>query len=476
MNSLSIMLRSLRRGVGVSAVLLVLGLSGSVASASPALSKGPEIASAALSKGSEIDASGCEYGPGQIVAGNKTGQYFGDPESFYALTFVPSGVPGGHFRFTGQYPKAAWFAFQSADVPTMGTQGVLDDVNVPPDPGSVNPYRPGQSYEPSKDSYTVDVRDVPPAQRQSPPTVLYAGYRGDPRTGGLIHTPGELLLYAVEGATDRSLMGGAPLPKLYWVVDDPSTNLLTNTAEVCAAMQVAGQPLSTVFRVNKTLDQYIWSPIEEPTFKHVDIPDPFDPIPNPQPDVSVFRPSPNGYWLPLFNQQAAYVFSGPSALFGRFIVIRFKAPTFSRVEDGIPRTGTEQTQYWGWCATQGVSMIFITTGCLIDHQAHPDANGYVTLVVSPKDERPVIDGKPYADWLEWPGSGIFLFMDMFDSNPVTFPQSPYSMPQTSFKSVPYMADWLPGTLFESQIKARMGDYYPHISYCTTAQFEDGTCT
>jgi hypothetical protein len=218
-----------------------------------------------------------------------------------------------------------------------------------------------------------------------------------------------------------------------------------------------------------------WTPIEEPALKHVDVPDPFDPIPNPQPYVSILRPAPNGYWWPLFNQQAGYTFTGPSALYGKFIVIRFKAPTFPRIEYGVPSTGNEQTQYWSWCAGQVVSAIFITTGCLPDKYAHPDAAGYVTLVVSPKDQRPVIAGKPYPDWLEWPGSGVFLFMQEIDPNPHTFPRAPSFLPQDIFERAPYISEWLPGFAFEPQIKAHMGDYYPHVSYCTTARFQHNAC-
>jgi hypothetical protein len=69
------------------------------------------------------------------------------------------------------------------------------------------------------------------------------------------------------------------------------------------------------------------------------------------------------------------VFTGPSALLGKFVVIRFKAPTFSRITDGIQRTGIEQTKYWGWCAGQLLSALFNTTGCVIDDQAHRDPTG-----------------------------------------------------------------------------------------------------
>jgi hypothetical protein len=431
---------------------------------------------ASLGKGAEIDATSCAYGPGQLVQGHKTGQYLGDTEAFYALTMVPADMPGGHFRFHAQFPRARWFSYQAYDQ-TMATQGVVDDLNINPDPSSVNPFLPGQRYRRGHVSYAVDVRNVPPAQRQSPPppNVLYAGYRMDPSTGGLIQTPSELILFTSELATGPAQQGGVPLPRLDWVVDDPRTNVLQTQAEVCAAMKVAAQPYAPVFQYNAILDKYVWTPIEEPTLTHADPPMVLDPVPQNPPDVSVFRPSSYGYSEPLFNEQEPYIFSGPSALFGRFIVIRFKAPTHPSVERGIPSTGNEQVQYWSWCAGQFESAINITTGCLPDTRAHVDRAGYVTLVVSPPDQRPVIDGKPYPDWLQWSGGGTALFLGEIDPNPRTFSPSPYFMPPTAATDVPYAADLIPGDAYEAQIKAQMGAYYPQVSYCTTQQFEQNRC-
>jgi hypothetical protein len=67
--------------------------------------------------------------------------------------------------------------------------------------------------------------------------------------------------------------------------------------------------------------------VEEPALKHVDLPTVFDPVPRDAPYVSGFRPSPNGYWWPLYNHRRLHP-TGPSALFGRFMVVRFKAPSF----------------------------------------------------------------------------------------------------------------------------------------------------
>ncbi|MGZ4530905.1 MAG: hypothetical protein ACXVGN_00340 [Mycobacteriaceae bacterium] len=424
--------------------------------------------------GKHIDATNCAYGPGQIVAGHKTGQYFGDSEAFYAGMFLPSGMPGGHFQLTGRYPKASWFNFQTFD-DAMGTTGEIHDVQIQPNPGSVNPFRPRQRYQPAHAAYTVNVRDVPPAQRKSGTHVLYGGYRDDPKTGGLIHTHTDFVVYQVLGALDRSQRGGAPLPRLAWVVDNPRTNQLHNKTEVCAAMQAAALPLQPVFRVNKPLDQYIWTPVEEPLLKKVDAPMPFDPVPSRHPFVNVFRPAKNGYWWPLFNQDTPYIETSPSAAFGRFVVIHYKVPTEAHIEHGIPATGDEQTRYWSWCAGQADAAVFITTGCLTGRKAHPDAHGYDTLVISPKNQRPTINGKPYPDWLEWPGAGPFIFMQTPSPNPATFHQSPFFMPPTRLDDVPFLNEYLPGMLLEKQIRSWMGAYYPQVSYCTRARFQAGRC-
>ena len=258
-------------------------------------------------------------------------------------------------------------------------------------------------------------------------------------------------------------------------MDDPQTNVLQTQAEACAALRVAAEPFCPGLPVQRGTRSARLDADEEPTLTHVDPPTLLDPVPQDPPDVSVFRPSAYGYSEPLFNEQEPYIFTGPSAVYGRFIVIHFKAPTHPNVQRGRPSTGKEQVQYWSWCAGQFESTINITTGCLPDTSAHVNRAGYVTLVISPPDQRPVIGGKPYPDWLQWSGGGAILFLGEIDPNPRTFRQSPYFMPPTTAQDIPYAADLLPGDAFESQIKAWMGAYYPQVSYCTTQQFEQHKC-
>ena len=317
------------------------------------LTAAPQPSGATLPQGAEISATGCTYGPGQLVAGHRNGEYFADTTGFFALTFLPANAPGGHFIFRAEYPRARWFSYQAFD-DTAATQGVVDDLHINPDPGSVNPFLPGKQYESGHVSYTVNVQNVPPSQRQNPPppNVLYAGYRKNPDILGMTHTPDEMVLYNTELATGPGQQGGVPLPSLYWVVDNPAQNPFQTQAQLCAALKAAAQPWAPLFQLNATLNEYVWTPVLSPALKNINLPNPLDPIPLNPPDVSVFRPSSSGYSLPLFNEQTPFIFSGPSALFGRFIVIRFKAPTSPRVEQGIPSTGNEQTQFWNWCAGQ----------------------------------------------------------------------------------------------------------------------------
>lgn len=432
---------------------------------------------APLELGAEIDVTDCAYGPGQIFSGKKSGQYFGDAEALYGMMFIPADAPGGHFRYRAEFPRARWLSYQSYDQ-LLGTQGVVSSLNIKPDRGSVNPFLPGQRYKPGHVSYTVDVRNIPPSRREipAPPNVIYGGYRMDPSSpAGMIHTPGQLILYSHYVTPDREQTGDVGLPRMFWVVDDPKSNQFHSQAAVCAAMQASAVPWGPLAALNEQLDRYVWKPIEEPLLKHLDYPVFTDPVPRNPPYVGLFRPSSNGYAWPLYNQLTPYIYTTPSTLYGRFIVIRFKAPTHPRVEKGIPATGEEQTQYWSWCAGQFESLVNIATGCLTDHEAHVDRDGYVTLVVSPSEQRPVVNGKPYANWLEWPGGGALITMSTIEPNPKTFPQSPFFMGPNDADGLGPLADILPGVVYEDKIKAHMGEYFPQISYCNTEQFQLDRC-
>jgi hypothetical protein len=295
------------------------------------------------------------------------------------------------------------------------------------------------------------------------------GYRENSHYGNAEHSPYSPVLYRVYDAPG-SPEGNVPLPHLKWVVDDPGSNPYQNATEACDGMEPGRAPNSAILNINEILNREVTSPTLSPAERNVDIPT--DEIPRDPPYVNVLRPASNGYQGAYFNSKTPYVYIRPDAQHSRFVVVHFKAPTFTRVEQGVPATGKEQTRYWSWCDAQFVSPINVTQACLRDNQFHIDRQGYATLVISPPDQRPVVGGKPYADWMPWPGGGADLNMRQIDPNPNTFHQSPFFFPMMSSDDG---LDYLRGFLFEPQLKAWMGSYFPRVSYCSTQQFQRDGC-
>ncbi len=422
-----------------------------------------------LKKGDEIPLRDCTYGDGETHAGQESGQYLVDRNAFYAIFFVPTDAPGGHFRIRGTYPRARWFSFESYNE-GLASQGVVADDAIDPDTGGVNPFLPGHKYKPGS-RYTVDIRMVPPADRKDPPphNVLYAGYRMNRNYGGLDHSPVDGILYRVY-VGQGSYQGDVPLPDVSWVVDDPNTNPFQTDVEVCTAMDATSVNHTTILKLNDILDKRFSSPTLGPAERNVDIMT--DELPRNPPFVNVIRPASNGYQGAYFNSKTPYIYIRPDPQFGRFMVIRFKAPTFTRIEDGQPAKGNEQTRYWSWCDSEFVSPINMTQACMMDKQFQIDKNGYATLVFSDPSQRPIVAGKPWHNWLPWPGGGADMPMRMIDPNPRTFPQSPYFIPLMSENDG---LDYLRGFLFEEQIKTWMGSYFPTVRYCNKEKFERNAC-
>jgi len=422
-----------------------------------------------LPKGAEIPLRGCTYGPGETHNGRESGQYLVDRNAYYAIAFVPTDLPGGHFRFRGVYPRARWFSFESYDE-NLASQGVVADTEIAPDPGSVNHFYAGNKYKKNQ-HYTVNVLMVPPSERKrpNPENVLYSGYRENPNYGDVETSAVDGLLYRVY-ASPGTPEGNVPLPTLSWVVDNPETNPFKEEAEVCAAMHTTAADQTTVLTLNQILAQRFSNPTLSPDEKDLNVPT--DEVPRDPPYVNVIRPATNGYQGAYFNSKTPYIFFRPNGeLYGNFVAVRFKAPTFADFPEK-PTTGNEQVRYWSWCDDQFVSPVNITVGCLRDDQFQVEPDGYATLVVSEESQRPTVNGKPWHNWLPWPGGGADVVMRQIDPNPTTFPQSPYFYPVLNEDDA---LDYLLGVLYEEQTKQWMGEYYPTVRFCTKQKFEHNEC-
>jgi hypothetical protein len=96
---------------------------------------------------------------------------------------------------------------------------------------------------------------------------------------------------------------------------------------------------------------------------------------------------------------------------------------------------------------------------------HRDGRGFVTVALSAPADRPVVGGRPYADWLPFPGGGQMMFLRYLDSVK-TWHESPFLMPRQAW--------WLRQD-GDGQLQKLMKEYYPRGVYCSRARFEKNGC-
>lgn len=426
-------------------------------------------------KGTEYDATACAWM--RHVDGRDSGFGFNSRNAGYLGLAMFDNLPGGHWRFRGTYPKARWFSFESYDR-LLASQGSVSSQQIDPDNRRLtNPFLPRGTAQLGKDTYTVDMYDRPPAQRDPHAhNVLYGGYRQNRVVGGLMHMDSEAVLMRTYDAPDSTdTFGGVARPRVEWVVDDPRTTAIRSDQQACLSIYSAGmafEPWAVVAGTSEDINKPLIKPFIVPTGQLVQ--GSIDPRNPPYPVV--FRPSSNGYQNLFFNSRTPYFAVLPNKAVGPVLRIRFKAPTFARIEDGQKPTGREQVAYWEWCTTQWLTPVNYTIACRSDDQFHIDRHGYVTLAISTADQRPRVDGKPYADWLPMAGNLGFALMRTLDPNRATYPQSPMFLPPVAtVAGVEPPADAFIGPTSEKQIRTHMGIYYPDMVYCTRAEFEKDEC-
>jgi len=252
---------------------------------------------------------------------------------------------------------------------------------------------------------------------------------------------------------ERIPPGDVAMPRVFYVVDDPATARYTSADQVCrgnrngsAAGTGAGDRLFKLLA---------------PVFTRTGQP------PSPAANPPAWTASVRGEccFPPLANQQTAYLAAPVDFDYGQVIAIRFRAPSVPAGSPGTPLQPA-QIRYWSLCNFQTVNF-FYTDACIHDLQTHP-ASDVVIVASSTPQNRPVVDGQPYADWVPATGGGPFLFLRYIDSDPALFPQSPFFVPDDQAEPVTnYRSD--------SVLRRWMGAYYPQAIYCSRAQFERNRC-
>ncbi len=141
---------------------------------------------------------------------------------------------------------------------------------------------------------------------------------------------------------------------------------------------------------------------------------------------------------------------------GQIVVVRAKAPTFPDTAHGVAPSTPAQVRYWSLC-TDEYRKPYLVSYCVADQGVALDAEGFFTIVVSTRAERPAnADAAHHVTWLDWGSTtvdNLLLMRQMLAAG---------SFAGAAVKVAP----GLPAT-------STMGQYTPTGIYCATRTFAAG---
>ena len=342
----------------------------------------------------------------------------GGPAGFIA---VPT---GGRVVLRGEYPRARYFAFHPSDFDT-NTLATLVDVDIDPDPGSVNPYREAAPAAAPR-RYSVQLVFTP-APADPEPNTSYVGCKrsGEPN-------PAVFNIYRTTGSD----LGAFP-PNSAGVLLPSVTVYDSDGEQVAHHDEAEPYPPGTE------------PPVETTTFASLPIPD----------YRGLVRP---GKWDTLSNwglpcdllasADILYVGTPYSSRWGELLVVRAKAfatphtPEEPPYAEGKDTRAFTVTNYNFWAGVANTS--------LIDHDIARDDDGWLTLVVSTAENRPAnATAAEGVTWFDW---------------------GPYLDGQITFRFLirrePLLVD-LREAIDTGTASSRVAPYVPRAGHTSKAEFE-----
>ena len=284
--------------------------------------------------------------------------------------------PGGWVEIHGDYPKTRYFAFHPNDM-DLNNLPTLQDRDLDPDPGSVNPFRetppPG-----STNTYTAKLVFGPPPEDPEPNT-RYVGVKKDGESTNRYVM--NLLRYYATDLGDGANTGGFPLPAV--TIYDADGEVQEHF-EACELYADGTEGLSSPLRF------------------------PMLPIADHRASNPPFWSTSSNFGAPsdtLANADVQYLSTVYSRRFGEIFVIRAKALSAPNTRAGEPHHGAgKDVRLYTLCTYNVWNGSAID--CMLESELVLDADGYYTLVVSDEGNRPAnlraedatwIDSGPYLD-------------------------------------------------------------------------------
>ncbi len=415
---------------GCAAVACALGL------AAPARAQGP-------------DARNCGWA--LKVSGDQANILYPDEAAKYWAAILPI-PPGGAIEAKGRFPHARYLSFHTYDVATTAIDA-LADVDLVPDPGSLNPFKPGADRTTPDDrrGYTIRmVGERKPAGGGAPNTIYTENADGSKSTRSLGGGSLTLRVYEADRGLDDS--GGVGLPTLTLVAADGTRTTLPECGagtipDVGATQTLASSGFGAPLPANGLVsyDPPRWTRYTNaPTALTYNVESDTlgDSVAEAVRDITTKFPS-GGF---AENEHNKYVFSAMSPGFGQVLVLRGKLPTTPRTYDGEPTMGTGELRYWSMCTGIQTTQYL---ACHNDDAIPVDDQGRYTIAVSTAAARPA--NARTACGVAWLPAGPLPQTVLFMRN---------MLPDPGFRHAVQNAQ--PGT--EERV---LGDFYPRGEYFAT---------
>lgn len=387
---------------------------------------------------------------------------------------------GSTLRLDGRYPHARFMSINSyglVDGVEHAAVDSLEDTQIKPDRGSVNPFRTGADRYTVRRDYRVsipaddgartstsarNVLDVPDTNEGSVQELIYRVYLPDrARDQSVRSLPQPTLTLA-----DGSVLSGSSMCA---AVNDQQRFFTFQTMPEGAYRSLVNTPGADV-RTNAAFDPVRWekffnTPLALSIYR----------LSTPLQDMRLAdqaKGEVGGYYD---NRAVKYLVGPINAAYGDVLVLHGKLPTTPRTGPHIGTVQSGQMRYWSICQN-GSPVETNAIDCVTDDEARKVLrNGRTyTIVVSTRADRPA-NARHQCDvaWLDWGTqrdvlnrrSGTLVLRNL-DSDP-GFARSVQKIgpADTDVTSVPN-----PGH------RRVMGDYLPTSRYMSTGQFERRGCS
>lgn len=360
-------------------------------------------------------------------------------------------IPGTRLRITGRYPHSRYFSFNVYDL-ALRPIDALADVEIQPDPGSVNPFGEGADRTGPDRRYTafVDFGPVPPTRARN---TLYTGTGQTPAP----NTTGTFILRVYVPDRGRDETGGVGLPT---VTLEPADGRGTVPESACAGLAkppVGGANEAVVALSPPAPPEFLSSPGTDPpqwikfrnlvqTAVRIGTANPLlDDFAQP---LSELEPL-GGEGSFLSNVHNSYVSTLVNRGHGEVSLTELRAPTFPDTRPGPARMPGAQLRYFSMCTNDLPTQRFI--GCRTDDQTAIGADGKAAYVVSVPAARP-----------RWATTDCGYTWLPFGPNTASLLILRHMLPDAGFAQAIQRAE--PGR--EAQT---MGDYFPVSRYVPAAE-------